>query len=211
MPSKVTLALAVSMGALLFTPALAAEGSGSQGANVDRCHPRSGHNLLKNSGFEHGVHGQPREWQSDSFQPGAEFRWDRHQQVEGDRSVKVVIPRAEINDARWIQTVKVKPNTNYELSGWIRTKGVEPGRELPGFDVGANLSLLDVTINGGFTFTTSLFGDNDWTHVKVSFDSGSNTTVTVAARVGMYAAQATGTAWFDEVQLRQLYACDDDD
>ena len=101
------------------------------------------------------------------------------------------------NDARWIQTVSVTPNTQYVLSGYIKTVNVAHTSQSQ--DAGANLSIL-----GGYTSTPALFGTNGWKYVSVVFNSGSNTQVTVAARLGMYSGVTTGTAWFDDLQLEPV-------
>ncbi len=192
-------ALVVSIGVLSLGLPLREEASASEGESLsassnedsERC--RGGRNLLLNPGFEAGKKGQPEHWQTNAFLDAARFVWDRHEQYDGHRSVKVLIPLTQPNDARWIQTVNVKPNTTYVLSGWIKTKGVVGAYEI--LDVGANLSILDTTINGGFTYSSGLTGDHDWTLVNVSFNSDTNTTVTVAARLAACTlGEATGTA-----------------
>ena len=88
----------------------------------------------------------------------------------------------------------VQPNADYVLSGWIKANNV--AHSLDAVDAGANLSIL-----GGFTRTAPIFGTTDWTFANVRFNSGSARSVTVAARVGMYAGTTTGTAWLDDINL----------
>jgi hypothetical protein len=102
-----------------------------------------------------------------------------------------------MNDARWIQTVTVQPNTSYSLSGWIKTENVTP--EGGGSPAGANLGLF-----GTWDHTNGLYGTNNWTYVSMQFNSGSNTTVTVACRLGYWSSMAMGTMWCDNVQLDPL-------
>jgi hypothetical protein len=160
-------------------------------------------NLLRNPGFEKGRGELPDDWQRDAFIFREDlFAWVKNKSFRGRASVRVSIPLGMPNDARWIQMVPVEPHTRYRLSGWIKTRDVAHTTQLA--DVGANLSILDTTINSGFTFTPSLLGDHDWTPVSVEFDTGTNTQVTVAARVGMFAGITTGTAWFDDVRLMKV-------
>ena len=155
-------------------------------------------NLLTNPGFENGSYSPsaaPTGWTRDAWQSGAGFTWDNTQSYGGSKSVKVEAITA--NDARWIQTVSVTPNTQYVLSGYIKTVNVAHTSQSQ--DAGANLSIL-----GGYTSTPALFGTNGWKYVSVVFNSGSNTQVTVAARLGMYSGVTTGTAWFDDLQLEPV-------
>ena len=66
-------------------------------------------------------------------------------------------------------------------------------------DAGANLSII-----GGYTRSAGIFGTTGWRYASLVFNSGSNTQVTVAARLGMYSGTTTGTAWFDDLRLEPL-------
>jgi hypothetical protein len=103
------------------------------------------------------------------------------------------------NDARWVQTLKVYTNSEYRLSGCIKTDNV--AHNLDSVDAGANLSLL-----GGWTRSTGVMGTNDWTCVDLQFNTGGDNQITAAARLGMYVGTTTGTAWFDDLRLEQLSA-----
>jgi hypothetical protein len=162
-------------------------------ANVDST------NLLLNAGFEEGDFsptGSPDHWSQNAYIPSAEFLWDDTQAYEGSRSVKITAET--LNDASWVQTVSIQPNTLYRLSGWIKTENVArpEGR-------GANLSLLDT-----WDSSVDLFGTNDWTYVSLRFNSGEKTEVTIAARLGFYAGMTTGTAWFDDLELAPIQPSD---
>lgn len=155
-------------------------------------------NMLQNSSFETGTT-NPANWNKQSFQPGAIFEWVTNQSVDGGKSVKITLNAA--NDARWIQSVPVQPNTDYVLSGWIKTLNVAHTGQ--SYDAGANLSVLEVHAP-----TPALFGTNDWTYVKVVFNSGSNNSLFIYARLGYFSGTTTGTAWFDNIQLapvKKLY------
>ncbi|GAF91682.1 unnamed protein product, partial [marine sediment metagenome] len=122
-------------------------------------------NMLTNGGFELGTYspgGEPDGWQRDAFNySNAEFTWDNTQSHVGEKSVKISasIP----NDARWIQIVPVHTNTDYRLSGWIKT--IEVNGEGPG-TAGANIGLY-----GTWDHTTGLVRTNDWTYVYMDFNS----------------------------------------
>jgi hypothetical protein len=159
-------------------------------------------NLLSNGSFEEGAYSpteSPIDWAWDAWQPSAIFTWDNTQARTGDKSVKIYAPTS--NDARWIQTVDVEPNTLYFLSGWIKTDNV--GHSSEPVDSGANLSLF-----GTWERSAGVFGSQDWTRNSILFNSGDGIEVTVGARLGYWAGTTTGTAWFDDLQLKPIVPMD---
>lgn len=151
-------------------------------------------NLLLNGDFENGDY-LPINWIPDSWTNGADFIWDNSQSYQGNRSIK--ISSATTNDARWVQEVAVQPNTDYRLSGWIKTENVAHTSEQ--VDAGANLSLFNT-----YDHTEGLFGTNGWTKVSMTFNTGSNSHVAIAARLGYWYGTTTGTAWFDNLILEPV-------
>jgi hypothetical protein len=155
------------------------------------------HNVIVNSSFEAGDYAptnHPNGWSTDAWQDTSTFRWDNGISHSGTKSAKIV--SSTPNDARWIQTVSVTPNTKYTLSGWIRTENVavSPPEQLA--DIGANLSIY-----GTWEHSADLRGTNDWTQVSFEFDSGDSGEVIVACRLGYWCSTTTGTAWFDDITL----------
>lgn len=154
--------------------------------------------LIPNSSFEEGDFaptGSPTGWSRDLYDPSGLLTWDDTQAHSGSKSVK--IEATTPNDARWIQTVNVQPNTLYELSGWIKTENV--GHSPQEVDAGANISLL-----GEYIRTPALIGTHDWTWVSQVFNSGSHTQLVIAPRLGFWSGTTTGIAWFDDLQLRRF-------
>jgi hypothetical protein len=155
----------------------------------------NGVNLVQNSNFSIGL---PVNWTRDAFKYSDNlFSWDQN-----SKQVRVSVPAGSPNDARWVQTVPVEANTDYVLSGYIRTKDVEHSTEI--VQAGANLSILDdLPGTGFFTFSEPLFGNHGWTYRELRFNTGSNTQIRIALRVGMFAGTATGTAWFRSIKLNK--------
>jgi hypothetical protein len=154
---------------------------------------------IVNGGFEEGDL-DPAGWRRDAYQPAiAAFAWDGTEAYEGGRSIMVSAPTP--NDVRWLQTITVEPNTNYLLSGWIRTAGVTNTQEL--VNAGANLSIY-----GTYERSAGVFGTTDWTYVRMVFHSGPRTQVEIGARLGFWAGTATGTAWFDDVRVTPILPTD---
>ena len=151
--------------------------------------------ILFNGGFEDGTT-LPTLWSEDSWTASfGTLSWDSTEKYSGNKSVKIVNTTA--NDARWIQTVNIQPNSDYLLSGWIKTENVSHTQDT--VDAGANLSVM-----GGFEYTTGLFATNDWTYVSLTFNTGSRSQIDIGARVGMYSGTSAGTAWFDDLKLELL-------
>jgi hypothetical protein len=102
------------------------------------------------------------------------------------------------NDARIIQTVNVKPNTNYTLSGWIATENVQTVNTRQDKDiVGGNLSVM-----GGWDYAGNIKGTTDWQEVRIDFATKPDQhEIMVGARLGMYFADITGIAYFDDLKL----------
>lgn len=113
---------------------------------------------------------------------------------EGRKSVTVRSPLVA-DDAMYEQTIAIKPNMLYLLSGWIKTKDVVVAE--PNGQRGANLSVEG--LNG--EVSRSLQGTNDWIYVTLVFDSRQRNEVTVRARLGFHYSTAKGEAWFDDLCL----------
>jgi archaellum component FlaF (FlaF/FlaG flagellin family) len=148
-------------------------------------------NFILNYSFEDGQN-NPTFWTTDYWQGGSTFTWDNTQAYRGSKSVRITSPVA--NDARWIQTVPVTPNTDYYLSGLIKTENVVHAEG--SVVAGANLGLY-----GTWEHTPGLLGTNDWDFVIMGFNSGSSTEVTVACRLGYWSGTATGKMWCDNIIL----------
>lgn len=103
------------------------------------------------------------------------------------------------NDAGLVENVRAEPNRVYEISGWIKTRSVTTARP---DGIGACLCLWDTPVAGG-----NLRGDNPWTYVRLFVRTGRAPTVLpVACRLGFWESMAAGSAWFDDVRVRETTA-----
>lgn len=151
--------------------------------------PDYGVNLLKNSGFEElDEAGMPRDWLSDAYNRLPRF--SQFESVEGQSGRGVLVRNLERNDARFMQTVAVLPNTIYRLSGYVNASVLD-GR-------GASLSIADVyQVNESVMDTGGA-----WQFLEVYGKTAADQReLTVYARVGGYSADSRGEAAFDDVQL----------
>ena len=155
-------------------------------------------NLLENGSFEQLTgEGLPSSWRTDSYVQDAGytvFSVSGEDAVDGEKAA--AIRNIGANDARFAQTVRVKPESLYRFSGYIRTDGVEDGR-------GANLS-----IEGLYVFSRAVTGTSDgWQYIEWYGETGEDTQeVTLFARLGGYGGESRGSAWFDDLRLEEVTA-----
>ena len=150
-------------------------------------------NLLENPGFEEvRNNGLPVGWYTDAYLTREGISVFSCTEAARTGSGAAVVENLDMNDARFAQRVKVKPNTMYRLSGWVKADGIlDAGR-------GANLS-----IEGVYVFSDSLYDTNgEWKYIETYglTDSDQNE-VTVFVRVGGYSGESMGKASFDDIAL----------
>ena len=154
--------------------------------------PKEPQNLIANPGFE-DVTASPRRLASDDpRRPGQAHRRLRRPLRRAQRPHHL---RPPARDASWSQDVKLKPNTRYRLSAWVKTKGVA------GDAMGALFNLHQLQQDG---LPKPLKGDNDWTQLTSEFASGvANTADQLNMLFGGW-GRSKGEAWCDDVQLIEL-------
>ncbi len=149
-------------------------------------------NLLPNPSFEETENNQPKAWGVRTYNGQATHTLDKVART-GTHSLRIDSERG--SDTSWYADVRVQPNTNYRLSAWIKTKDVKSvNRGLGG--------LLNVH-NINHEKTKAVLGDSDWTKVEVTFNSGNETTLSINCLYGGW-GQATGTVWYDDIELVAL-------
>ncbi len=142
---------------------------------------RSG-NLLEEGGWE----------RSASEQGGSR---ERDAEVYYRTGPSYQLKNTERNDQRFTQSIQVVAGRYYRFQAMVKTERVK-GR------VGANLSVYGTENRSRHTLT----GDNDWTRIEQVFRALEDGTVEFALRLGARSASASGTAWFDAVDLEELAA-----
>ncbi|WP_226022981.1 PVC-type heme-binding CxxCH protein [Halomicrobium salinisoli] len=163
---------------------------------------REGVNQLSNSDFEEVDIASPDGWSGTVYGGDGELTYSTDEANSGDRSVR--IDAEEGTDASWNTTVSVQPNTEYTLSGYIKTEDVQLVDGTGFSDVTPFGAVLNVDQVGGASdadlVTDPLTGTNDWTEVSVTLNSGDNEELTVNCLFGGF-GEATGTAWYDDLSL----------
>ena len=160
---------------------------------------RWGENILENASFEEGDAAAPAGWRARVYQDrgGVAFSWDDSVARSGRRSAKIV--SADGADASWSFHAAVKPNTDYRLSGWIKTGGLR----------GARGALFNVhSLNGAAS--ESLRGNQDWTRVELVFRTDARAQVQINCLFGGWGV-SQGAAWFDDMSLQEgVYVADNE-
>lgn len=159
-------------------------------------------NLLVNSSFETtDGNGMPDGWYTEQWftQEGYTVYQTVDEGQDGGKSV--VITNLGANDARFVQSVSVAPESLYCLSGYIRSNGVSDA------GWGANLS-----ISGVYSATEGVYDATDeWRYVELYGETGEDQTqLAVYVRLGGYSGESEGSAQFDNIQLCKVDHLPDD-
>lgn len=154
-----------------------------------------GANLLSNPSFEEitGPDRQPKEWSIRTYNGTARHLVDFKEAKTGKRSLKIT--SREGADSSLFAKVAVKPETDYRLSGWVKTSGIAGAR-------GAQLNVHEIQ-NPKPARTRGLRKRNDWTLLEVEFNSGNRKELTINCLFGGWGT-STGTAWFDDISLQEV-------
>lgn len=146
-------------------------------------------NLFTNASFENEQNGKPIRWNEGRHGGSGEFSMANIGHT-GTRSA--MLSSTSGADIAWAQRVDVSPNTEYKLSGWIKTENVKGAR-------GALFNVHELQQEPGAA-SRALNGTHDWTRIETTFNSGSHRTLTLNCLFGGW-GQSTGTAWYDDVEV----------
>lgn len=155
-------------------------------------------NLLQNPGFEEGGEGTPSNWTKDMWISGDEAGILSIQSDEVHSGSKAaVIENFEPNHLKWVQSIKVTPDSYYKVSGWVKVVSTA------GEGMGANILALGV--GGGYPSTTDTNGD--WQYLEYIGQTGpKQEQFSVGASLGGYSSLIQGKAYFDDLSVEKLDA-----
>ena len=156
---------------------------------------RQQRNVLRNSSFDDVI--SDENWVVTTYLQNEQVA-SRQEQVRHGGTHSVQFETAEADDARLLQNVVVKPNTEYLLSGWIKTQDVFITQD--GGRSGASLAIEETHQS-----TASVIATKDWTYVTLQFNSGDRTELHLGPRLGHFGSTCTGTAWFDDLCLIEMF------
>ncbi len=153
--------------------------------------------LLENGGFEIlDDTGRPEGWYTNAYHAQEGYsRLTVTTEEARSGQYSVLVENATANDARFICTVNVKPNTMYRLSGYVLVSSME--------DVGngANFAIEDIYSVSECLYDTG----EEWQRIEwYGLTGDSQTSVTIGVRVGGYSAESVGKAYFDDLSLVEV-------
>lgn len=149
-------------------------------------------NLIPNPSFEIQSDNRPINWRASTHSGRGTLALA---DIAHSGKHSVTISATNGADVSWAVHVAVKPRTDYRLSGWIKTENVQRlGRAIGAL---LNVHELQDPVRGA---TKGISGNTDWTKVELTFNSGQMTEITINCLFGGW-GRATGTAWFDDIEL----------
>jgi len=153
-----------------------------------------GPNLLPSPGFEQVENNSPAGWHPHRYQDrgGTSLSVASGKPNVRNGNHSLMITSGAGADAGWRVEVPVKPNTDYRLSGFIKT----------GWVSGAKGALLNIHGHSQGV-TPALTKIHDWTEVEVFFNSENRSSVMINCLFGGWGT-STGTAWYDDVALQEV-------
>ena len=151
-------------------------------------------NLLTNGGFEQlDELGDPEGWYTNTYRNEAGYsRLRITDEKAHSGSYSALIQNASPNDARYITTVRVEPNSYYRLSGYVLVESMEDEGN------GANFGIEDL-----YASSTGLYDtDGQWQYLEWYGKTGADQReITLGVRLGGYSAESVGKAYFDDIEL----------
>jgi alpha-L-arabinofuranosidase len=149
--------------------------------------------LLQNPGFEGKLEG----WSRTVYGAPSTIEPDDKIVHKGKQSLR--ISAGEPSDTALGQEVQLRPGRYYRLSGWVRTRQLDPH----GAPVVGTFQVQRPGGNGVLASGVNQQGDTDWKQVEVPFEAPPDGRVRICIFfVGF--GKGTGTAWFDDLKLEAL-------
>ncbi len=159
-------------------------------------------NVLKNGGFEDATAGEPDAWYAKAYRSQAGYSRIAvtDEQAHSGR-YSAVIANVSSNDARYVCTVDVEPESLYRLSGYVLVEAMDD------IGNGANFAIEDI-----YSFSDGLFDTNgEWQYLEWYGETGEEqTSLSFGIRVGGYSAESIGKAYFDDIKLEKVDELPDD-
>ena len=156
-------------------------------------------NLLSNGGFEQlDELGDPEGWYTNTYRNEAGYsRLQITDEKAHSGSYSALIQNASLNDARYITTVRVEPNSYYRISGYVLVESMGDDGN------GANFGIEDL-----YTSSTGLYDtDGQWQYLEWYGKTGPDQKeITLGVRLGGYSAESIGKAYFDDIELVKVEA-----
>jgi putative membrane-bound dehydrogenase-like protein len=153
-------------------------------------------NLFLNAGAEEAEGTMPARWQVRTYSGQA-----KHALGDAGRtgSRSFFIQSDNGSDTSFHFDVDLERNTDYLLTGWIKTADLKTRGEGKG-------AMIEIhSLNGRQPFTKPLTGTHDWTKVELKFSTGRQRNVSINLLYGGW-GHSTGSAWWDDLSLVKIGA-----
>ncbi|MBN1697285.1 MAG: hypothetical protein JW881_07210 [Spirochaetales bacterium] len=157
-------------------------------------------NIISNPSFEDleevGTDVNPTDWirKGWKWEPTVTL-WGVDRTVSHTGNTSIFVDNILENHAYFVQSIKVKENTRYCISGWVRTEKVGTDAE------GAGISIINK-----FELAGDFRGDNpNWQKADLYVVTGKGTkTIEIMLGIGNYGSENTGKAWFDDISMTEV-------
>jgi dolichyl-phosphate-mannose-protein mannosyltransferase len=149
-------------------------------------------NLVKNPDFEKGSLSSWEEGVYDTAENVSQFFIDDTVSHSGSKSACII--NNAVNHSRYKQKIKVKGNSYYKLSCWVKTENVGEDTK------GAYISVDEITDT-----SRDIRGTSDWEYVELyGVTEKKQDSITLSIALGGYSSTNTGKAWFDDVVVEKV-------
>ena len=161
--------------------------------------------VLWDGGFEASFPYGGLGWHYEPVAKGVQIAIDTQEKHSGAQSLRLLFAgRTNVSFSDVCHTVIVDPGKSYQLSAWIRTKGLTT-------DQGLRLVLYsNMTGKASAVFTPDVHGDEPWTPISLLWTAPPNahTALVCVARNQSDSSdnEIAGLAWVDDVALAPLAA-----
>ncbi|MFZ5986080.1 MAG: glycosyltransferase family 39 protein [Bacillota bacterium] len=155
-----------------------------------------GSNLVQNDSFELGSIQNLNGWDKSTWDTNngvTEFLIDESTFRSGNRSACII--NNSVNDSRLRQEIKVKGNSYYKISCWIKTE-----------NIGTDMKGANISIDGILDTSKDIRGTNaDWEYVELyGKTEKKQDSFVLTVGIGGYGSTNTGKAWFDDVSVEKV-------
>lgn len=153
----------------------------------------SAENMLVNPSFSNlSDNGLPENWYTDAWNM-QNTQFSVETQEDGENAI--VINNFADNDARFVQDIKVKPNTVYKFTCLAKAEGVNNIDAM-----GGCISFLNTSVYSDAVYDTN----GEWTPITLYGKTANDqTTLSVCARLGGYSFVSSGKAYFKSFSMEE--------
>ena len=152
----------------------------------------NGNNMVQNFGFEQDTFDK---WDKQAYtttEGVTEFFIDDTVSYSGAKSACII--NNSPNHSRFNQEIKVKGNSYYKLSCWVKTE-----------NVGTDFTGANITVEGIMDISEHLQGTNDWQYIELYGTTKKNQkSFVLSLALGSYGNVNTGKVWFDDIVVEQV-------